>query len=109
MPHTIVLSKFNDSAQSQHWEDFDGVDLAMDGICQMYERQLKKENPNKRQITYDIQNLFEYIDKLPDLSCLVYVHLRSISIVNRHHCGARIQMKHYQSPFINHYLSLSLC
>ena len=73
MPHTIVLSKYTEKAESQKWKDFDGVDMAMDGICQMYERQLKKENPNKRQITYDIQNLFVYIDKLPDLSCLVYV------------------------------------
>lgn len=71
MPHTIVLAKYSESSASQHWEDFDGIDLAMDGICQMYERQLKQENPNKRQITYDIQNLFEYIDNLPDLSCLV--------------------------------------
>mmetsp|Transcript_65685 Transcript_65685/g.104659 ORF Transcript_65685/g.104659 Transcript_65685/m.104659 type:complete len:104 (+) Transcript_65685:141-452(+) len=72
MPHTIVLAKYNEKQSSQHWEDFDGVDLAMDGICQMYERQLKEQNPNKRQITYDIQNLFEYIDNLPDLSCLVF-------------------------------------
>lgn len=38
----------------------------------MFERQLKKDNAHTRQITYDIQDLFEYVDKLPDISMLVF-------------------------------------
>jgi len=72
MPHTILLSQYNETNSSKHWEDYDSEELAMDGVCQMFERQLKKDNPHKKQITYDIQNLFDYIDKLPDLSCLVF-------------------------------------
>jgi len=48
------------------------VDKAMDGICQLYENALKTSNPNKRKITYDISELFTYVDQIPDLTCLVY-------------------------------------
>ena len=38
----------------------------------MFEKRLKQLNPNMRQITYDINDLYTYIDSLPDLSALVF-------------------------------------
>mmetsp|Transcript_75914 Transcript_75914/g.93221 ORF Transcript_75914/g.93221 Transcript_75914/m.93221 type:complete len:103 (-) Transcript_75914:197-505(-) len=72
MPHTILLSQYNNNISSKHWDDYDSIPSCMDGVCQMFERQLKKDNPQKKQITYDIQNLYDYIDRLPDISCLVF-------------------------------------
>uniref|UniRef100_A0A7N5JLB4 Enhancer of rudimentary homolog n=1 Tax=Ailuropoda melanoleuca TaxID=9646 RepID=A0A7N5JLB4_AILME len=43
-----------------------------DGVCKMYEEHLKRMNPNSPSITYDISQLFDFIDDLADLSCLVY-------------------------------------
>lgn len=51
--------------------DYESPGEAMDGICQMYEHRLKQLNPNRRKITYDISDLFTFIDNLPDLSALV--------------------------------------
>lgn len=45
----------------------------MDGVVKMYESKLKQLNPNMKNITYDIQELYNYIDSLTDLSALVYV------------------------------------
>ncbi|RWS02732.1 enhancer of rudimentary-like protein [Dinothrombium tinctorium] len=42
------------------------------GVCHIYEEHLKKQNPNTASITYDISQLFDFIDNLKDLSCLVY-------------------------------------
>lgn len=42
------------------------------GVCKMYEEHLKRMNPNSPSITYDISQLFDFIDDLADLSCLVY-------------------------------------
>merc|ERR1712113_687581 len=67
----ICLTKYNAKASSKHWEDFDSVETCIDGICQMFERHLKRANSGKQQITYDVQDLFDYIDALPDLSILV--------------------------------------
>uniref|UniRef100_A0A3P8YIY5 Enhancer of rudimentary homolog n=1 Tax=Esox lucius TaxID=8010 RepID=A0A3P8YIY5_ESOLU len=41
-------------------------------VCKMYEEHLKRMNPNSPSITYDISQLFDFIDDLADLSCLVY-------------------------------------
>ena len=41
------------------------------GTCKIYEEYLKKMNPNSPSITYDISQLFDFIDQLADLSCLV--------------------------------------
>ena len=45
---------------------------ALEGLCRIYEEQLKRENPHQQTITYDISQLFDYIDGLTDLSVLVY-------------------------------------
>ena len=39
---------------------------------QMYEEKLKQLNPQVRNITYDISDLFSYIDSLYDLSALTF-------------------------------------
>ena len=44
----------------------------------MFESQLKQLNPDKKNITYDISNLYDYIDSLTDLSCMMYVALQHV-------------------------------
>jgi len=41
-------------------------------VCGLYEKELKTLNPQVRNITYDIADLYTYLDQLQDLSCLVY-------------------------------------
>ena len=41
------------------------------GVCKIFEEFLKRQNPNIPSITYDISQLFDFIDQLADLSCLV--------------------------------------
>lgn len=45
--------------------------LIVVGVCKIYEEHLKKLNPKSVSITYDITQLFDFIDHLADLSCLV--------------------------------------
>mmetsp|Transcript_11009 Transcript_11009/g.15841 ORF Transcript_11009/g.15841 Transcript_11009/m.15841 type:complete len:103 (-) Transcript_11009:60-368(-) len=70
--HTIVLCQFGNKLTTRQWSDYETVEDAMDGICQMYEHRLKKLNPNRKKITYDISDLFNFVDDLPDLSALVF-------------------------------------
>ena len=42
-------------------------------IVLMFEDRLKVMTPGLSKITYDIQQLFGYLDSLPDISCLVCV------------------------------------
>ena len=41
------------------------------GLCGMFERKLKELNPNLPKITYDINDLYNYIDTHTDLCALV--------------------------------------
>merc|ERR1711935_411946 len=72
MSHTILLVQPNRRQDSRSFADFESVNEAMEGICKIYEEQLKKENSTHHAITYDISQLFDYIDNLTDLSVLVY-------------------------------------
>lgn len=71
MGHTLVLIQTGDP-DTRIYSDFESVNKAMEGICRIYEMDLKRKNPNIRSITYDISQLFDFIDGLTDLSCLVY-------------------------------------
>lgn len=41
------------------------------GLCKIYEEYLRQMNPHSPSITYDISELFKFVDNLYDLSCLV--------------------------------------
>ena len=75
-------------AQTNNDSDYESVDECLEGmsnvylvirhcfsfqgICKVFEEHLKKRNPTSPSITYDISELFEFIDQISDLSCLVF-------------------------------------
>ena len=70
--HTIVLAQFTRSKSTRSYIDYESIAQALDGICQLYEQGLKQQNPSLKNITYDISDLYNYIDNLCDLCCLVF-------------------------------------
>ncbi|CAI4223759.1 unnamed protein product [Auanema sp. JU1783] len=70
--HTILLIQPTARADSRTWSDYETTTECLEGICKIYEEFLKKQNPASASITYDVSNLFEFIDKLSDLSCMVF-------------------------------------
>mmetsp|Transcript_8958 Transcript_8958/g.7999 ORF Transcript_8958/g.7999 Transcript_8958/m.7999 type:complete len:104 (+) Transcript_8958:28-339(+) len=70
--HTIVLVQYNNSIQSRTYMDFPGVNAAMDAIVKMYEHKLKELNPQVPRITYEITDLYKYLDELKDVCALVF-------------------------------------
>lgn len=72
MAHTILLVQPGKKPEGRTYSDYETVNECLEGVCKIYEEYLKKMNPNSPSITYDISQLFEFIDQLADLSCLVY-------------------------------------
>merc|ERR1712066_119866 len=70
--HTIVLIQPTKKPDGRTYSDFKGINEAMEGVCKLFEEHLKRQNPTKPQITYDVADLFDFIDTLPDLCCLVF-------------------------------------
>ncbi|RCN30346.1 enhancer of rudimentary, partial [Ancylostoma caninum] len=71
MVHTILLIQPTVRADSRTWSDYESTTDCLEGICKIYEEFLKKQNPSMASITYDVSHLYEFIDKLSDLSCLI--------------------------------------
>ncbi|KAF0749843.1 enhancer of rudimentary isoform X2 [Aphis craccivora] len=70
--HTILLVQLGTSPNSRTYSDYNSVQECMNGICMIYESHLKKLKPRSLYLTYDITELFEFLDQITDLSCLVY-------------------------------------
>ncbi|CAM9925879.1 unnamed protein product [Lampetra planeri] len=70
--HTILLVQPTKRPEGRTYADYESVNECMEGVCKIYEEHLKRMNPNSPSITYDISQLFDFIDDLADLSCLVY-------------------------------------
>uniref|UniRef100_A0A0M3I5T7 Enhancer of rudimentary homolog n=1 Tax=Ascaris lumbricoides TaxID=6252 RepID=A0A0M3I5T7_ASCLU len=81
MSHTILLMQPTARHDSRSWTDFESLTECIEGVCQIFEENLKKLNPDSASITYDVQNLFDFIDRLADLSCLVWLILIYILLI----------------------------
>jgi hypothetical protein len=51
--------------------DFPSVGAALDALVKMYEHKLKDLNPQVANITYDINDLYNFLDSLYDVCSLV--------------------------------------
>lgn len=89
--HTIVLLQPAHKA-TRTYLDYETIEAAMDGmdtfrlvwcqyfqsllgICGLFEADLKRQHPQRGQITYDISDLYSYLDSFTDITCLVYVSI----------------------------------
>lgn len=75
MSHTILLIQPSSNPETRTYSDYESINDCLEGVCQIYEEHLKRQNPQGSQITYDISQLCDFIDQLRDLSCLVYQKL----------------------------------
>ncbi|XP_043825571.1 enhancer of rudimentary homolog [Dromiciops gliroides] len=71
MSHTNLLVQPTKRPEGQTYADCESVNECMEGDCKMYEEHLKRMNPNSPFITNDISQLFDFIDDLADLNCLM--------------------------------------
>ncbi|CAD5114431.1 DgyrCDS3563 [Dimorphilus gyrociliatus] len=72
MSHTILLVQPGKKPETRTYSDYESVNECLEGVCKIYEEYLKRLNPDSPSITYDISQLFQFVDNLADLSCLVY-------------------------------------
>uniref|UniRef100_A0A8R7URL5 Enhancer of rudimentary homolog n=1 Tax=Triticum urartu TaxID=4572 RepID=A0A8R7URL5_TRIUA len=72
--HTIILMQPSQNRSSRTFMDYNSINHALDGICGLYERKIRDINPMIPNITYDITDLYNFIDGLADISALVYDH-----------------------------------
>eukprot|EP00800_Vazella_pourtalesii_P022392 TRINITY_DN879_c0_g1_i1.p1 TRINITY_DN879_c0_g1~~TRINITY_DN879_c0_g1_i1.p1 ORF type:complete len:104 (+),score=17.30 TRINITY_DN879_c0_g1_i1:69-380(+) len=69
--HTILLVQPKKRTESCTYCDYESIQECLEGVCKMFEEHLKQINPHSPSITYDINQLFKFINNLVDLTCLV--------------------------------------
>lgn len=74
----VIMNRWTKQWRVSNWYEFGWIaknngknPLFRWGVCHIYEEHLKQSNPQTPSITYDISQLFDFIDSLTDLSCLV--------------------------------------
>ncbi|XP_034655954.1 enhancer of rudimentary homolog [Drosophila subobscura] len=72
MSRTILLIQLDSRDKSRSYAYFHSVDECLERVCKIYEEHLKRCTPCAHVITYDILQLFDFIDMLKDLTCLVF-------------------------------------
>ncbi|DBA83104.1 hypothetical protein WJX79_009535 [Trebouxia sp. C0005] len=70
--HTIILIQPGPNKSTRTYLDYPSVHHAMDGLCKDFERKLRGLNPSMATITYDVVDLYAYVDQMADISALVY-------------------------------------
>lgn len=65
--HTILLVQPGPRPETRTYSDYESVNDCMEGVCKIYEEHLKRRNPNTPTITYDISQLFDFIDQVSNL------------------------------------------
>ena len=69
--HTIILSQYTAAYETRSYLEFGSVPQALDALVKMYEHKLKELNPQTAHITYDISDLYKFLDSLKELVGLV--------------------------------------
>ena len=67
MSHTILLVQPGIKPETRTYSDYESVNECMEGVCKIYEEHLKRTNPNLPSITYDISQLFDFVDQVHTL------------------------------------------
>jgi hypothetical protein len=52
----------------------------MEAVCKIFEEHLKKIYPNESNISYDISELFLFLERLGDITCMVFDADRQVYI-----------------------------
>lgn len=71
--HIIVLIQQSDSHTSRTYYDFDDHRQMMEGLLKIYEDTLKTVYKHMTTITYDVTDVYAFMDGLGDIACLTYV------------------------------------
>jgi len=80
--HTIVLSQSNRLKSSRTFKVFDSVGFAMEGILSIFENKQKEDSPDLKQVEYTQEDLFAFLDKMPELVALVYANPRPFFLLH---------------------------
>merc|ERR1719379_812978 len=68
-PNCVLLIRFSDDDDSRTYRDFTDTKLAMMTLCEMYEQTIKLNAPTLSQVSYTLDDIMGFIDRVNECSC----------------------------------------
>lgn len=68
----MLLVQFSAKLESRTFVEYNSLRAALNGICQLYEQALKESEPGVRKISYNMNDLFMYLDKMHKIILFLY-------------------------------------
>ena len=68
----LMLIQHKTDTDSRRYQDFPELDKFLDHILKIFEDALRNRLQEKDNFTYDLSDLYEYLDELPQIMCLIY-------------------------------------
>uniref|UniRef100_A0A182NL60 Enhancer of rudimentary homolog n=1 Tax=Anopheles dirus TaxID=7168 RepID=A0A182NL60_9DIPT len=72
MSHVILLVQIGSHLETRSFSDYGSLHDCLNHVCIVFEKMLRARYPHKSYITYDLEQLFRYIDEYHEICCLVY-------------------------------------
>lgn len=57
---------------SKRYQEFLSLEKCLDYLLKLFEDKLRSQLQEKDNFTYDLSDLYEFLDDLPQISCLIY-------------------------------------
>ncbi|EUD64508.1 hypothetical protein C922_05115 [Plasmodium inui San Antonio 1] len=68
----VLLVQFSKKVESRTFVEYNSLKLALNGICQLYEQAIKENDPTVQRITYNMNDLFLYIDNIQKMTLMLF-------------------------------------
>jgi hypothetical protein len=69
--HTILLIQQTENPSTRTYYDFENRNGLIEGVLKLHEEALKTIFSHKPTITYDVADVYAFVDGFQDISCLV--------------------------------------
>lgn len=68
----LLLVQHKVDSESKRYQEFLSLEKCLDYILKIFEDKLRTQLQEKDNFTYDLSDLYEYLDDLPQILCLIY-------------------------------------
>lgn len=68
----LLLVQQKPDTDSRRYQEFHTLDKCLDYILKLFEDKLRNQLQEKDNFTYDLSDLYEYLDDLPSIQCLIF-------------------------------------
>jgi hypothetical protein len=68
----LLLVQHKNDVETRRYQEFAKLDMCLDYVLKIFEDKLRTHYSEKDNFTYDLSELYEYLDELPQIICMIF-------------------------------------